>query len=57
MRVHETLVRSQLGEALTGHVSRDSSTIEVREKPVKAAPPQRPHHTSARPRNATSLER
>ncbi len=37
-RVHEALIRSQLGDALMGHVSRDSTAIEAREKPVKVEP-------------------
>lgn len=37
-RVHEALIRSQMGDAVIGHVSRDSTAIEAREKPVKAEP-------------------
>lgn len=32
-RVHETLIRETLGTQLVGHVSRDSTEIEAREKP------------------------
>jgi len=64
-RVHEALVRSQLGDALIGHVSRDSTAIEAREKPVKAeltpaAAPRkrgRPRKGEVRPPKTTRLER
>lgn len=32
-RVHEALVKEHLGEALIGHLSRDATAIEAREKP------------------------
>lgn len=38
-RVHEALVREHLGKVLVGHVSRDTTEIEAREKPVPKAPP------------------
>lgn len=64
-RVHEALVRSQLGDALIGHVSRDSTAIEAREKPIKAEPPPaaaprkrgRPRKGEVRPPKTTRLER
>lgn len=37
-RVHEALIRRELGDALIGHVSRDATAIEARERPVKAQP-------------------
>ena len=37
-RVHEALVKEYLGTALIGHISRDSTAIEAREKPVKTPP-------------------
>jgi len=33
-RVHEALVREHLGEALIGHINRDGTAIEAREKPA-----------------------
>jgi len=36
-RVHEALIRSQLGDSLVCHLSRDATAIEVRERPAKAA--------------------
>lgn len=37
-RVHEALIKSQLGTALIGHLSRDSTAIPVRESPATATP-------------------
>jgi hypothetical protein len=37
-KVHESLVERHLGAELVGHISRDSTAIEGREKPVKKAP-------------------
>jgi hypothetical protein len=34
-RVHEALVRTQLGDALVGHLSMDSTAIQARETPLK----------------------
>lgn len=36
-RVHEALVHRHLGEPLIGHISRDSTAIEAREKPQRQA--------------------
>ena len=50
-RVHAALIRSQLGDALIGHVSRDSTAIEAREKTAKSAPaPKLPPRKRGRPR-------
>jgi hypothetical protein len=39
-RVHEALIRAQLGDQIIGHIARDSTEIEAREKPApKAAAP------------------
>jgi hypothetical protein len=35
-RVHEALIKENLGEEIIQHISRDSTEIEAREKPVKA---------------------
>lgn len=34
-RAHEALIKAQQSERLVGHISRDSTAIEAREKPVK----------------------
>lgn len=36
-RVHEALIKEQLGDALIGHLSRDGTAIEARERPVVPA--------------------
>ena len=38
--IHESMVRAQYGSKIAGHVSRDSTAIEAREKPVKKQPKQ-----------------
>ena len=35
-RVHEALIKRTLGTRLVGHISRDATAIEAREKPLKA---------------------
>jgi len=37
-RVHEALVKEYVSERLVGHICRDSTEIEAREKPLKKAP-------------------
>lgn len=50
-RVHEWLIRRTLGGALIGHVSRDATAIEARERPRKtAAAPSPPPRKRGRPR-------
>ena len=64
-RLHEALVGRTLGEHLVGHISRDSTAIEAREKPApkpaKAAKPKRkrgrPRKGEARPKEPSVLER
>ena len=40
-RVHEVLVKNTLGDRLIGHLSRDSTAIESRERPVKTEKPEK----------------
>ena len=64
-RVHEALVRKTHGDQLVGHLSRDSTAIESREKPAvkeKApTPPKRkrgrPKKGEERPKRRTRIER
>ena len=50
-RTHEVFVRTQLGTALIGHISRDGTAIEAREKPEKSAKPEaKKKHKRGRPR-------
>ena len=66
-RVHETLIRQTHQERLVGHISRDSTAIEAREKPVQkekqpeAEPPKhkrgRPKKGEERTKEPTRLQR
>lgn len=38
-RVHEALIRDHLGDELIGHISRDGTAIEARERPVQSKTP------------------
>jgi Transposase DDE domain/Transposase domain (DUF772) len=51
-RVHEALIKSTHAERLVGHISRDSTAIEARERPAKAAQPApaAPRRKRGRPR-------
>ena len=67
VRVHEALIRTQLGDQLICHIARDATEIEAREKPVAKpaveeipAPPKkrgRPRKGEERPREQTAIER
>lgn len=37
-RVHEAFIKEHLGEELIGHISRDGTAIEARERPLKVEP-------------------
>lgn len=63
-RVHEALIRKNYAEVLVGHISRDSTAIEAREKPVKkpvteSAPTRRgrPKQGEDRVKQQTRIER
>jgi transposase len=51
-RVHEAVIERTLGDHLVGHIARDSTAIEAREKPVKVEKPQEkaPKRKRGRPR-------
>ena len=52
-RLHEALIQDTHADRLVGHISRDSTAIEAREKPVtsdKPAPQPKPKHKRGRPR-------
>ena len=51
-RVHAALIERTLGDHLVGHISRDATAIEAREKPVKVEKPQEkaPKRRRGRPR-------
>lgn len=48
-RVHEALIAQTHTDRLVGHISRDSTAIEAREKPVKVAAPEKPKYRPGRP--------
>jgi hypothetical protein len=51
-RMHEVLIKRTLGTRLVGHISRDATAIEAREKPVKAdkAKADKPKRKRGRPK-------
>ena len=49
-RVHEALIAQTQKNRLVGHISRDSTAIEAREKPLRLAAAEKPKHKPGRPR-------
>lgn len=51
-RVHEALIKKTHKDRIVGHISRDATAIEAREKPVRAAPatPETPKRKRGRPK-------
>jgi hypothetical protein len=51
-RVHEALIKMTHKDRLVGHISRDATAIEAREKPVRAVPtaPETPKRKRGRPK-------
>ena len=50
-RLHEALIKNTMGEQLVGHVSRDATAVEGREKPTpKPQQPAKPKRKRGRPR-------
>lgn len=49
-RLHETLIATSHKNQLVGHISRDATAIEAREKPVTVAAPEKPKGKRGRPR-------
>ena len=61
-RLHEALITRTHADRLVGHISRDATSIEAREKPMKAARPEkkkrgRPRKGEERPKEIPRLER
>jgi hypothetical protein len=56
-RVHEALIKAQLGDQLIGHISRDGTAIIARERPARqtASEPATPPAQSALPEMATPV--
>jgi Transposase DDE domain/Transposase domain (DUF772) len=63
VRVHEALIKRSHEERLVGHISRDATAIEAREKPVTTATPetstsaQLPKRKRGRPRKGEVVEK
>jgi hypothetical protein len=56
-RVHEALIKRTHEDRLVGHISRDATAIEAREKPVKTAAPEPPKRKRGRPRKGEVVEK
>ena len=58
-RVHEALIKKTHADRLVGHISRDATAIEAREKPVKKQPPEpgRPTRKRGRPKKGEVVEK
>jgi hypothetical protein len=47
---HENIIKEHMGDKIIGHISRDSTSIDAREKPVKKAKVVKPKKKRGRPR-------
>lgn len=57
-RVHQALVQEHVSEHLVGHISRDSTAIVAREKPLKKRPkPPSPKRRRGRPKQGEVVDR
>jgi Transposase DDE domain/Transposase domain (DUF772) len=56
-RVHEALIKRTHKDRLVGHISRDATAIEAREKAVKVATPEMPKRKRGRPKNGVVVEK
>jgi hypothetical protein len=58
-RVHEALIKKTHADRLVGHISRDATAIEAREKPVEAAAPEpvKPNRKRGRPRKGEVVKK
>jgi hypothetical protein len=56
-RVHEALIKRTHEDRLVGHISRDATAIEAREKPVKTVAPEPPKRKRGRPRKGEVVEK
>jgi len=56
-RVHEALIKRTHEERIVGHISRDATAIEAREKPVTLVPPEKPKRQRGRPRKGEVVEK
>jgi transposase len=49
-RVHEALIKRTHEDRIVGHISRDATAIEAREKPVSVSAPEKPKRKRGRPK-------
>src|SRR6204780_4135090 len=56
-RVHEALIKRTHEDRLVGHISRDATAIEAREKPVKTAAAEPPKRKRGRPKKGEAVEK
>lgn len=56
-RLHQALIARTQGDRLVGHVSRDSTAIEAREKPVKRPALEKPKRKRGRPKKGEERPR
>src|SRR5712691_5782419 len=56
VRLHEALIKRSHEDRLVGHISRDATAIEAREKPVKTAVSESPKRKRGRPRKGEVVE-
>ena len=55
--MHEALIKRTHEDRLVGHISRDATAIEAREKPVKTVAPEPPKRNRGRPRKGEVVEK
>jgi hypothetical protein len=55
-RVHAALIKRTHQDRLVGHISRDATAIEAREKPVKLGVPPQPKRQRGRPKKGEVVE-
>ena len=55
-RVHAALIKRTHQDRMVGHISRDATAIEAREKPVKLAVPPQPKRQRGRPKKGEVVE-
>lgn len=56
-RVHAALIERTHKDRLVGHISRDATAIEAREKPVKVEAPEAPKRKRGRPKKGEVVEK
>jgi len=55
--IHENLIKNNYQEEIIGHISRDSTSIEAREKVSKPQLPEKPKRKAGRPKKGEKVEK